>query len=80
MSAGTAPASPPLRVRCRRCEVAYRPERTDGECPICREPAPGHRGRDGRADDDLDVRSMIVIGMSALNLLVLAVLGAMLFS
>lgn len=66
------------RVTCARCEVRYRPERTDGECPICREVAPGHEGRGQSADDGIDLRAMIVVGMSAVNLLFLAAL-AMLF-
>lgn len=65
------------RITCTRCDVRYRPERTDGECPICREVAPGHTGRaDG--DQGIDLRATIVVGMSALNLLFLAAL-AMLF-
>lgn len=66
------------RITCARCDVRYRPSRTDGECPICCESAPGHTGRGQRDDDELDLRAMIVVGMSAVNLLFLAAL-AMLF-
>lgn len=66
------------RLTCVRCEVQYRAERTDGECPICGEQAPGGAGR--RPDDGLDLRSLIVLGMSAANLLALAVLAAVLLA
>lgn len=65
------------RITCARCEVRYRPACTDGECPICREAAPGHAGREA-ADEGMDLRAMIVVGMSAVNLLFLGTL-AMLF-
>lgn len=73
----TSPAEREVeRITCARCDVRYRPSRTDGECPVCREVAPGHSGRD--SEEGLDLRGMIVVGMSALNLLFLAAL-AMLF-
>jgi hypothetical protein len=67
------------RVACGRCAVTFRPDLTDGECPICREPAPGSENvvRDGT--EHLDLRTVIVVGMSAVNLLFLAVLAAVLF-
>lgn len=67
------------RTRCARCAVDFRPARTDGECPVCREPAPGNApvDRDGEAVPDM--RALIVVGMSALNLLFLGVLAVLLF-
>lgn len=57
------------RHACVRCAVAYRPDRTDGACPICRTPAPGHERPDERPG--LDVRTL-VLGVSALDFLLLA--------
>lgn len=58
------------RHTCPRCAVDYRPERTDGACPVCRTPAPGHERPDGAAR--LDVRTL-VLGVSALDFLLLGV-------
>lgn len=76
--AATDEAEPDGRIDCARCGVRYLPERTDGECPICRETAPGHSGR--AEGDGLDLRTTIVLGMSALNLLFLAVLASLLLT
>ncbi len=67
------------RTRCVRCAVDYRPARTDGECPICREPAPDHAPVDRDDPAAPDMRALIVVGMSALNLLFLGVLAVLLF-
>lgn len=67
------------RTRCARCAVDYRPGRTDGECPVCREPAPGHAAVDRDDEAAPDMRALIVVGMSALNLLFLGVLAVLLF-
>lgn len=76
-----APATRPAtdRIACGRCAVTFRPDRTDGECPICREPAPGYTAAARDGAEHLDLRTVIVVGMSAANLLFLAVLAAVLF-
>lgn len=58
------------RHGCVRCDVEYRPERTDGACPICGTAAPGHE-RPGEAPG-LDVR-VLVVAVSALDFLLLGV-------
>lgn len=67
------------RISCGRCDVTFRPDRTDGECPICREPAPGFAPAGRNGAEHVDLRTVIVVGMSAVNLLFLAVLAAVLF-
>lgn len=57
------------RHACARCAVDFDPARTDGACPVCRTPAPGHdTAAPGRG---LDL-SAFVVGVSAVDLLVLA--------
>ena len=54
---------------CVRCDVRYRPGLTDGACPVCRTPAPGHAAT--VASDGLDLR-VLVVGVSAVDVLLLA--------
>lgn len=57
---------------CARCAVDYRPALTDGACPVCRTPAPGHTPAADAPGLDLRV---LVVGVSAVDVLLLA-LGA----
>lgn len=61
---------------CPRCGVTYRPAWTDGACPICRTPAPGHVPADDV--EPLDLR-ILLVGVSAVDFLLLALLAWWLF-
>ena len=80
MSAVTATRPDADRITCGRCEVDYRPDRTDGACPVCRTPAP-----DAMLDETPsrfaieDTRAAVLLGMSALNFLLLDIVALMLF-
>lgn len=57
------------RIDCDRCAVTYRPDLTDGACPICRTPAPGFEVAEVTARLDL---LTVVVAVSAVDFLLLA--------
>ncbi len=63
-------------IDCPRCEVTYRPARTDLACPVCRTPAAGTPDQTER--NGLDHRAL-VIAVSAVDFLALALVALWLF-
>lgn len=60
---------------CPTCGVDYRPDRTDGACPVCRTRAPGAALT---APAPLD-RRVLVVAVSAVDFLALAAVAWWLF-
>lgn len=59
------------RVKCTICSVGYNPRLTQWACPVCDERAPG-RAVDGEATaPESDLRLVIVLTATALNVAVL---------
>ncbi len=65
------------QVVCARCAAPYRPRLTDGACPVCDTPAPGVAPRRLRRVDDADDRLLAIVVLATIaNVLLLAVLAA----